>query len=259
MYYEMIGFTAGERAVLPKPRFEPKDNVALFLDFDGSLVDLAAAPDAIDARGVSELVGALHGVLDGRLAIVTGRSVSDLLGHVPDLPCLVYGTHGAELHAEGETIDLVPVPEALDAMCEAAAKFRQLHPGLRLERKRHGFVLHYRQAPELAAAVTGFLEALVDVAPEMVLQHSKMAVEVKAAGVCKGAAVRDAMDRFGWTDRVPVMVGDDVTDEAGMEAAQTLGGYGVKVGEGETTARFRCDDPQDLKMQLRRLVERAHG
>ena len=228
---------------------------ALLIDFDGTLVDLAETPDGIDTTGVAALLAHLKRALDGRVVVVTGRPVEDLLRHLPGCPVPVYGSHGAELWREGEMVFTASSPPVMAEMRQAAQDFGADTSDVLFEDKPLGFALHFRQAPEQEEPVRSFLDDLTDDADEVAVQSAKMAYEVKAGDVDKGTAVRDAVTRFGWQGHAPVMIGDDVTDETGMAAAKALGGFGIKVGEGETVAEWRVASPA----ALRRVFEDRFG
>ena len=124
------------------------------------------------------------------------------------------------------------------------------HGGLLLERKQTSMALHYRQAPMLEALCMSTLQQAIANEPGLQLLRGKAVVEVKSARVSKGAAIEAFMQEVPFAGRTPVFAGDDVTDEAGFEVVQRLGGEGIKVGNGPTHARHRCPDPQALRAWL---------
>ncbi|MEJ6391949.1 trehalose-phosphatase [Gymnodinialimonas sp. 2305UL16-5] len=233
--------------------------IALFLDFDGVLVDIAATPDAVevDPDLPSILTGA-HTAFKTRLAIVTGRNVHDIRGFLHNIDVPIYGSHGAEL-AIGETVErLVEPPSDVANLTEACADFCADHPTLSLERKPFGPAIHYRADPPKRTIVHDFLDQLAArTASDVVVQQAKFAYELKPKGATKRAALADAMARFGWSPARPIHIGDDVTDESAFEIAQSMGGFGVKVGEGESIARYRLPAPSDVKAHLQRWSDRG--
>ena len=217
------------------PELPPPARAAYLLDFDGTLVDLAPTPDlVVVAPGLAADLRALRVAAGGAVAIVTGRPIAQidaLLGG--DAVTAIAGEHGAALRrAPGGALDttaLAPVPADWLA---AAAALAERHPGSKLEPKPHGFALHYRAAPEHGPALLEGLRALVaGRAGQYELLSAKMAWEIRPAGISKGTAVQAIMSQAPFAGRVPVFVGDDVTDEDGMEAARALGGVGLRVGE----------------------------
>lgn len=230
---------------------------ALFLDFDGTLVELAPEPGAIDVpSGLVPTLAALHDWLGGAVAVVSGRTIADIDRWLAPLRLAAAGVHGAERRtAIRERID-EPPPDL--ARVEAAARaLAARHPGLLVEHKGRSLALHYRLAPQLEAACIDVLGGAVDATPGLVLLRGKMVVEAKPASASKGAAIAAFLAEPPFNGKRPVFIGDDVTDEAGFEAVQAAGGLGVKVGPGPTVARQRLDGPAALHAALAALLARA--
>lgn len=223
---------------------------ALFLDFDGTLVELAPEPDAIVIP--PELVGllaALRARLGGALAVVSGRAVGaiDTFLHPLDLPAA--GVHGSERRAADGHLVLLPTP-SLDAVERAAAQLLQAQPALSVEPKRGALALHYRQAPHLEELCRQTMADAVAASPGVSLLHGKMVFEAKSTQANKGMAIGAFMLEHPFARRRPVFIGDDTTDEAGFAVVQALGGVGIKVGPGETLAQQRVDGPAALRAAL---------
>lgn len=227
------------------------DRSALFLDFDGTLADLARRPDAVVVH--PELVALLHGLyqrLDGALALVTGRARADLEPMLASpWPWPAAFEHGAvRLSPQGS--GGVARPAGLARAIAAAQHLAERHGGLLLEHKQTSMALHYRLAPSLEALCVDTLARAVAGEPGLQLLRGKAVVEIKPAQVSKGAAIEAFMQEAPFAGRVPVFAGDDVTDEAGFEVVQRLGGAGIKVGEGPSRARHRCPNPDALRLWL---------
>ena len=224
----------------PPPPPELLDGAALFLDFDGTLVDLADSPDSIRVSpDLGPLLERLRRRLDGRLAIVSGRSLADLERHVPAAGIAFSGSHGLELRLDGGTRLPLSVPIGLDDVREQVVRFAARDPGLLVEEKPAGIALHFRRAPQLAAAAAAFMEGLAAERGWSV-QPGSMVVELRPHGATKGDALRAFMTEPKFAGARPVFVGDDFTDEHGFEAAAGLGGAGILVGPPRrTAARYR--------------------
>lgn len=204
---------------------------ALFLDLDGTLLDLAPTPDAVVVpERLPRLLSRISAGLGGALAIVTGRAreTADRL-LAPFVAPGGFG-HGSELRdAAGGLHDAELTPPAFWA--EELAAFAAAHPGLLLERKPHGLALHFRAVPELAPLVRGAMQALVaPVVKDFTLLPAHMAFEIRPCTATKSRPVIALMAAPPFLGRRPVFVGDDVTDEDGMEAARHFGGFGLHVG-----------------------------
>ena len=231
-------------------------NTALFLDFDGTLAELAPSP--AEVRVAPDLVPTLWALaerLNGALAIVSGRPIDEIDAFLRPLLLPVAGVHGAQRRIPGEEVVTLAAPP-LDAVVAAAEELALHHPGLIVERKRVAMALHYRLAPELEAVCLHQLVETVKRVPGLELIHGKMVVEVKPAGISKGSAIDNFMNQAPFAHRQPVFIGDDVTDESGFEVVQRRGGYGIKMGEGDTLAQHRIADPASLRLWLQDAVVR---
>jgi trehalose 6-phosphate phosphatase len=232
----------------PLSRFAP---AALFLDFDGTLVELAEAPGAIAVPiGLAPLLDRLSERFQGRLAIVSGRAADDLRRHLGRSAAVLCGSHGGELrYADGRSIQ-VSAPPGLAAARESIRRFAAGVEGLLVEDKPAGVALHYRLAPERAEEADAFLEALAE-RSGFVLQRGKMVAELRPQGSDKGAALRRLMAEPPFAGARPVFVGDDLTDEDAFEAAAALGGEGVLVGPARpSAARWRLDGVAEVTAWL---------
>ena len=144
----------------------------------------------------------------------------------------------------------------LERLRRELARFATRHPGLLLEDKGATLALHYRRAPELAAHVHRTLRTMLRttaVSAEWRLQPGKRILEIKPDGRDKGTAILEYMAEPPFAGRLPVFVGDDLTDEYGFVAATHLGGWAVKVGRG---ADARALPPARCRRRAR-LARRA--
>ncbi len=234
----------------PLPLIEP--DTALFLDFDGTLADLAPRPELV--RIEPELVGtlrALHACLDGALAIISGRPISELDHFLEPLRLPAAGVHGAEFRNDSSHLVWPPDP-ALAPLMPRLEALVVAHPGLRLERKSVAVALHYRGAPELGGVVRAAVaDALAGVTGLEALE-GKMVVEIKPVGVNKGDAIAAFMRLPPFAQRLPVFAGDDLTDEAGFTAVRGMGGVGVLVGQRPSAATLNVTGPAALRCWLHR-------
>ena len=223
---------------------------SLFLDFDGTLVDLAETPDTVVVvPGLVDALATLRDKLGGRLAIVSGRPIEQIDAMLAPLKLPAAGVHGAERRAaDGELhyITVLPLDNARLRLQPLVAQY----PDLLLEEKRGALALHYRLAPELKALCEQAMQAALDDSPGMVLLHGKMVLELKPGSSTKGSALAAFMQEAPFKGHTPVFAGDDTTDEAGIAYAQQMGGMGVKIGAGPSAALRRLASPQELRAQL---------
>jgi trehalose 6-phosphate phosphatase len=209
----------------------PFGQAALLLDMDGTLLDIAPTPDAVVVPpGLVADLRTLRTRLGGALAVVTGRPVAQVDALLDDAPYAVAGEHGGAIrHAPGQTEQHVPLPAPPAEWLATGAAIVAAYPGALLERKARGFVLHYRAAPEHGPALQKALQALMQDTPGFAVLPARMAWELKPVGADKGTAVVALMRDAPFAGRVPVFIGDDVTDEDGMAAACAMGGVGLRV------------------------------
>jgi trehalose 6-phosphate phosphatase len=225
-------------------------NSALFLDFDGTIVDIAARPDDVIVKpGMLTLLEGLSQRLGGALAVVSGRSIAQIDEFLSPLVLPTAGVHGAERRDIDGVVTRLTAPSLSDASLRLQA-FVADHEGLLLERKPGSLALHYRLAPEYEAACQHAMNLICEEVPGMALMHGKMVIELKPALASKSLALRAFMRERPFAGRDPLFAGDDVTDENGFETLQGLGGGGVKVGAGETAAKFRLAGTATLREWL---------
>jgi trehalose 6-phosphate phosphatase len=229
------------QAVLaPPPQIRPPGH-SLFVDFDGTLVPLVDRPDLVRADSeLIELLGMLRERLEGRLALVSGRSLEQLdamIGPVAATLALA-GSHGAEVRRDGRMIE-PPRPPGLDDAIAEVRSWGAGHPEMIIEEKRLGVAMHYRVAPILEEPVKRRARMIAE-RHGLMVQQGKMMVELRGPGWNKGEAVTVLMADPPMAGTRPVAIGDDLTDEPALAMAGAMGGFGVIVGGGRETAAHYC-------------------
>ncbi|RYD97481.1 MAG: trehalose-phosphatase, partial [Sphingomonadales bacterium] len=224
----------------PPPPIRPS-NHSLFVDFDGTLVPLVDRPDLVRADSeLIELLTVLHQRFEGRLALVSGRSVEQLdamVGPVAYALALA-GSHGAEVRRGAHMIE-PPRPAGLDAAIAEVRSWGAGHPEMIIEEKSHGVAMHYRVAPILEEPVRRRAHMIAE-RHGLEVQPGKMMVELRGPGWHKGEAVVALMAKPPMAGTMPVVIGDDLTDEPAFKVAGEMGGFGVIVGGGRETGAMHC-------------------
>lgn len=236
---------------LPPPKPLRLSESAVFLDIDGTLAPFAARPQDVrpDPRR-TRLLERLNEGLDGRLAVVTGRTLEDVDRILEGRITCVAAVHGlVRRDCDGSLHEPQPHP-GLRHATPALRAFAGRDPGLIVEEKGASVALHFRQARRYAAEARVVARRLAD-ETGLYLQHGDMVEELRTPGPTKGDSIRGFMETAAFRDMVPVFAGDDVTDEHGFAEVERLGGYGVLVGGPRPThARFSLRNVEDVMAWL---------
>jgi trehalose 6-phosphate phosphatase len=212
---------------------------SLFLDFDGTLVDIAASPGLVRVTpDLPPLLGALSATVGSAVAILSGRPVDELARLLAPFAGTLVGQHGLERRsADGRITGWSPVP-ALDRIRATLAAFAERTDGVALEDKGATLSLHFRQAPARAGECRAVARrAVLDSCCAFEVTDGKMVVELVPEGGGKGGAIAGLQAEPPFKGRVPVFLGDDSADEEGFAVIHRLGGVSIHVGGGTTQAR----------------------
>jgi trehalose 6-phosphate phosphatase len=213
-------------ALLPDP-----SRRALFLDVDGTLIDIAATPEAVHVPPeLPVLLARLRTGLQGALAIVSGRTIADIDKLLSPYKSVAAGLHGLEMRSPASDIIEHALLPDIQELREPAFWLAQSLPGTLLEDKGATLAFHYRLAPQHGPALHEGAMSLIAKRPDLHLLGGKMVMEIKPRNVTKGDAVRRLMAQPPFAGRRPIFVGDDVTDCDGFKAVQALDGSAVVVG-----------------------------
>ena len=231
---------------LPRPR----SDWAVFLDFDGSIVEFAATPDKIQVDdSLAKLLSEISRTLNGALAIVSGRSIVQLDRYLDPYRFAAVGLHGFEWRrndgvlerATANLPDLKGVVRSLEANTVR-------HSGVLVEDKGVSIAIHFRGSPESADICRrAALNVLQDLGRRFEMLEGKMVIEIKPRGIDKGRAIKTFLRKPPFAGRVPVFCGDDVTDEHGFEFVNGHSGISIKIGNQEpTAAAWRAESVSEL-------------
>jgi trehalose 6-phosphate phosphatase len=251
--------TTPDAALVPRSVLPRLENMALLLDIDGTLLDLAPTPREVWVPpGLAKTLNRLLERTSGALALVSGRSLNDIdLIFAPDeFPAV--GGHGAEMRlavdSEAVATHAPPMDKELKRRLAAIAR---LSPGILLEDKGYSLALHYRLAPHAEKAIyeaVSLIRADLPNAPIEVLP-GKCVCEIKHSGFNKATGVHELMTHEPFRGRRPVFIGDDVTDESVFAIMPDLGGLAFSVGRRARAVAGHFDEPRDVREWLARLID----
>jgi trehalose 6-phosphate phosphatase len=205
---------------------------ALFLDIDGTIIDIAPTPESVIVPETLKLsLSRLSERLDGALALVSGRTLSAIDELFAPLKFTAAGAHGAELRFEPNGAverRAIPLTAAEKAVFADVSK---LHPEIRIEDKVYTLAVHYRLAPQLESEIIAEMkERTQKLREDLRVLCGKYVVEVKTRGFNKGTGIQHIMEHPPFAGRRPIFLGDDVTDEDGFAVLPQLSGIGISVG-----------------------------
>jgi trehalose 6-phosphate phosphatase len=241
-------------------RQEP-DKWAVFLDIDGCLLDLAPTPDAIVVP--PDLPGAIEKLrlkLGGALALVTGRALVYADALFDPFPFPIAGLHGAEMRGPDGRMIHADAPPAFAQLKAALSEEARTMPGVLIEDKGAAVAAHYRLAPQYELALGERMRAFTEAAgPDWALQLGKMVYEIRPARASKGDAVERFLSEPPFHGRLPLALGDDLTDESMFAVANARGGLTFRVGRSEarTCAQGTVESPQQVREGIAGFAEMA--
>lgn len=241
------------------PTLDDPRKVALFLDLDGTVLDIAQSPtEVITPPDLTAALRRLQAQLDGAVAILTGRKIEDVDRLLAPLRLPAAGVHGSEFRLEPAGDVEIGSREVPARLVDAVADFVASIPGLLLEHKGISVAVHYRAVPEMRPILETELRRLLDHhGSSLALSHGRRVFELVPEGTSKGTALARLMRSPRFRERIPVVIGDDMPDEAALAAAAEFGGIGLKVqGEHFAAGETHFQGPGDVRRWLRDLAQR---
>jgi len=228
--------------------------IALFLDFDGTLVNFADDPESVTVSAeLRSLLLDLQARLEGALAIISGRSIESLNSLLQLSQITLAGGHGAEWMLLGEYhavhLNSAHYPIAVERLEKFARKYDLL-----TENKQHSFALHFRQQPQLKQQVDEFICEYIGPLDELRVIYGNCVREIQPIGMDKGKAVERFMRLEPFVGKKPVYIGDDTTDEDAFQWVNANQGVSYKVGKGMTAAQARLENVAAVTQFLRELA-----
>jgi trehalose 6-phosphate phosphatase len=236
-------------------------SIAVLLDVDGTLLDIAPTPDAVIVpASLRRTLSAVSERVGGALALVSGRTVADLDGIFAPLRLPAIGGHGAEMRLGATNAPLVRQTGPLDPRFKSAIwAAAERHPGVIVEDKGYSMALHFRSAPKQGLSLVHDVEQVHRDWPQQAIEllKGKAVIEVKQTGFNKGSAVRELMRQQPFVGRRPIFVGDDITDEDAFAVMREFGGQAISVGRKLPGVSEVIASPADVRQWLERLSESA--
>ena len=237
--------------------------VAFLLDIDGTLLDIALTPH--DVRVPSTLrstLTKLHEQTGGALALVSGRSLSDIDLIFSPLKLTAVGGHGAEIRIDPRSTANGVKSRFLDRTTRTRlSKVADLAEGIIMEDKGYSVALHYRLARDKRHAIEDGIAAIVGALPpgSVEVLPGKAVIEVKKSGFNKGTALRELMAHPPFAGRKPIFVGDDITDELAFAVVPEFGGMAISVGRTVPGVAQRLETPSEVRHWLERIANKGNG
>ncbi len=213
------------------PGIDPA-NTALFLDVDGTLLELRDDPASVSAdAALVDLLDRCRDALDGAMALISGRTLAEIDRIFSPAVFHAAGSHGAEMRITGARENPAGGAALSAEIIGALERFAGQHDGLLVETKPAGAALHYRRAPEHQAAALEVAEGiLADAGDAYRLIHGKMVYEIAPKMHDKGSAIDTLLELAPFRGRTAVFLGDDVTDEDGFREVNRREGLSIRVG-----------------------------
>jgi trehalose 6-phosphate phosphatase len=248
-------------ALLRQPAHpEAQEDWALFLDFDGTLVDIVERPDAVIVDpAIPEILTNLENRLSGALALISGRPIDFLDKRLGSHRFDIAGLHGLEHRIAGQLLLCDPDdhPRLREMVVRLEAVF-EAKPGILIEDKGCSVAIHWRLAPVerdfVHATVHAALEAL---GGDYRVQFGKAVAEILPSAAGKGKVIEKFLQQPPYRGRRPIFIGDDLTDENGFKMVNALGGFSIRIGAGDTVAQERLDSPAELRRSLAQWASRG--
>ena len=236
--------------------------LALFLDVDGTLLDLAARPDnVVTPPDLVMTLARAETKLAGALALISGRSIDDVDRLFAPLRLRVSGVHGAEIRLDPDApttpTSATDLPQPLLAALSRAV---EPFPGVFVENKRFSFTVHYRLAPAAERPLRNIVKQLVDSIPIAVdIMDAHYAIEIKSPCFDKGSAIAAFLSTSTFRGRTPIFVGDDTTDESGFALVTARGGFAYSVGRPRLGAIGAFSEPRAVREWLAKFAAGESG
>lgn len=230
------------------------NQVVLFLDIDGTISEFHPDPDKSIIH--PEIINILENLQQYiQLILVTGRSILQAQKLIHPLQWNIAGSHGLELIYQADLKTLISLNKPqLQALKQYIQEQAVQIPDLRIEVKDYSVALHFREHPQLEDRVHAFALECLNQFSDFELKAGKYVFELVPKGANKGSAIQQIIQQYHLTDHYPMFIGDDLTDEAGFKVINALHGCSIKVGLGQTLARYRLENVSQVQAFLKEFL-----
>lgn len=231
------------------------NQVVLFLDIDGTISEFHPDPDKSIIQ--PEIINILENLQQYiQLILVTGRSILQAQKLIHPLQWNIAGSHGLELIYQADLKTLISLNKPqLQALKQYIQEQAVQIPDLRIEVKDYSVALHFREYPQLEDRVHTFALECLNQFSDFELKAGKYVFELVPKGANKGSAIQQIIQQYHLTDHYPMFIGDDLTDEAGFKVINALHGCSIKVGSGQTLARYRLENVSQVQTFLKEFLK----
>lgn len=230
------------------------NQVVLFLDIDGTISEFHPDPDKSIIQ--PEIINILENLQQYiQLILVTGRSILQAQRLIHPLQWNIAGSHGLELIYQADLKTLISLNKPqLQALKQYIQEQAVQIPDLRIEVKDYSVALHFREHPQLEDRVHAFALECLNQFSDFELKAGKYVFELVPKGANKGSAIQQIIQQYHLNDHYPMFIGDDLTDEAGFKVINALHGCSIKVGLGQTLARYRLENVSQVQAFLKEFL-----
>lgn len=229
---------------------------SVFLDFDGTLVEIADRPDDVYVDDSTlRMLEAMLSKVGGAVALISWRDIEVVDRLLYPLVLPVAGVHGLQRRdAAGLLHPTIIDQQMMDAITAEIEKALGQEPGVIVEKKFGAVALHSRLRPDFEARCHALAREIVRDRPALTLAQGKMVSEIKFEGNDKAAVIEAFLNEAPFNGRIPIFAGDDATDESGFSAVNTRGGISIKIGKGPASAKFRAGSVLEFRAWLEELA-----
>ncbi|MDX8157261.1 trehalose-phosphatase [Acinetobacter pittii] len=218
-------------------------NYCLFLDIDGTLAHFQINPEhSFIPQTTLDVIKKIT-KLNIPVIAVTGRDVdtASKLLHPIEVP--IAGLHGLDIYFDSRnyirpdlsSINFKKLKQDITKNCDK-------HPELLIEDKGYSIALHYRKNPNLENNAINIMQRINLNYPQLKINRGKFVIELIPNQADKGRAIETILNHLDLPAVLPIFIGDDLTDESGFTYINQQSGLSIKVGPGETQAKYRLKD-----------------